>query len=112
MAQTAIKLLIPSFPREAQRGFFMRQHPVLNGIFAIACGVLTNAGTAQAGNESWVSATGNDTGTCPITAPCRTFAYAHDQTVANGTINVLSSGSFGPLTIAKRISIVAQGSRP
>ena len=66
-------------------------------------------GTAQAAIATWVSGTGTDTGTCPITAPCRTFQFAHGQTNANGGINVLSSGNFGPLIITKSISIVAQG---
>ena len=69
--------------------------------------LLVNAATAQAGNESWVSGTGADTGNCPRTAPCRTFQFAHDQTSNNGAINVLTSGNFGPLTITKPISIVA-----
>jgi hypothetical protein len=77
------------------------------GIVAIS--LLAGATTAQAGIESWVSGTGTDAGTCPITAPCKTFAFAHGQTTANGAINVLSSGNFGPLTITKPISIVAQG---
>jgi len=71
--------------------------------------LLLGVGSAQAANETWVSRTGTDTGTCPITAPCKTFAFAHDQTNNNGAINVLSSGNFGPLTITKPISIVAEG---
>jgi hypothetical protein len=67
------------------------------------------ASAAQAAFESWVSGTGTDAGTCPITAPCRTFQFAHDRTAFNGAINVLSSGNFGPLTITRPISIVAQG---
>ena len=87
----------------------MRQHSSSIGILAIACGLLTNASAAQAAIETWVSGTGTDAGACPITAPCRTFAYAHGQTNANGAINVLSSGNFGPVTITKPISIVADG---
>jgi len=77
------------------------------GIFA--AGLLASTIAAQAGNESWVSGTGTDTGTCPRTAPCRTFQFAHDQTTNNGAINVLTSGNFGPLTIDRPISIVAEG---
>ena len=79
------------------------------GTFAIAVGLLGGAAIAQAANESWVSGTGTDTGTCPISAPCRTFSFAHSQTNNNGSINVLTSGNFGPLTITKPISIVADG---
>ena len=87
----------------------MRHHSWPIGIFAIACGLLAHSATAQAAAETWVSGDGSDAGNCPITAPCRTFAFAHEQTNNNGAINVLSSGDFGPLTIAKPISIVAQG---
>src|SRR6476620_1479048 len=76
---------------------------------AVAFFLFAHAATAQAAIETWVSGTGTDTGTCPKTAPCRTFAYAHGQTSNNGAINVLTSGNFGPLTITKPISIVADG---
>jgi hypothetical protein len=79
------------------------------GIFALTCGLLAGAATAHAAPETWVSGTGSDTGNCPSTAPCKTFAYAHTKTNPGGSINVLSSGNFGPLTITKSISIVAQG---
>ena len=85
----------------------MQRHS-LSGIVAI-CGLLAGVTTAQAAIETWVSGSGSDAGICPITAPCRTFAYAHSQTTAHGAINVLTSGNFGPVTITKAISIVAQG---
>jgi hypothetical protein len=85
----------------------MQRHSI--GIFAIAYGLLANASVAQAAIETWVSGTGSDAGNCPITAPCRTFAFAHSKTNNGGMLNVLSSGNFGPLTITKSISIVAQG---
>ena len=87
----------------------MLRHSLPVGIFASACIMLAGATGAQAAIETWVSTNGSDAGTCPITAPCRTFAFAHGQTSNNGAINVLSSGNFGPLTITKPISIVADG---
>ena len=87
----------------------MQQHSWPIGIFAIVCGLLANATPALAAAETWVSGTGNDAGTCQVSAPCRTFAYAHSRTNNNGAINVLSSGNFGPVTITKSISIVAEG---
>lgn len=87
----------------------MRYGSLPIGIVAIACGLLANAAPAQAAIETWVSGRGTDAGTCPIASPCRTFAYAHGQTSAGGAINVLAAGSFGPLTISKSISIVADG---
>ena len=81
------------------------------GIFSIvtAGGLLAATTFAHAAAATWVSGTGSDAGNCPITAPCRTFAYAHSQTNNNGSINVLTPGNFGPLTITKPISIVAEG---
>ncbi len=65
--------------------------------------------TAQARPDTWVAPNGSDAGTCVSTAPCRTFAYAYTQTSVNGSINVAAPGSYGPLTISKAISIVADG---
>ena len=87
----------------------MHRHSLPIGILAFAISLLAGATTAHAAPATWVSGTGSDAGNCAITAPCRTFAFAHDQTNNNGTINVLSSGNFGPLTITKPISIVADG---
>jgi hypothetical protein len=87
----------------------MRHHSWPIGILAIACGLLANAAPARAAAATWVSGTGSNAGSCPITAPCKTFQFAYGQTNNGGVINVLSAGSFGPLTIAKSISIVADG---
>jgi len=85
----------------------MRHHSLPIGVLAM--GLLATATSAQAANESWVSGNGTDAGTCPRTAPCRTFQFAHDQTNNNGSINVLTDGNFGPLSITKPISVVADG---
>jgi hypothetical protein len=45
----------------------MRRHLCRAGVF-FAAGLLA-ATVAKAGNESWVSANGNDAGNCPRTAP-------------------------------------------
>jgi hypothetical protein len=87
----------------------MHRHSFPTAILALGIGLLTGATTAQAAIATWVSGTGTDTGTCPRTAPCRTFQFAHDRTNNNGAINVLSSGNFGPVIITKPISIVAEG---
>ena len=51
----------------------------------LACGLF--AAPAQAGpNRTWVSGTGADSGTCAITAPYKTFAFALTQTAAGGEI--------------------------
>ena len=87
----------------------MRHLSLPTSIFTIACGLLANAAPARAVPQTWVSATGSDGGSCQFTAPCRTFQYAHSRTTSRGAINVISSGEFGPLTITKSISIVADG---
>ena len=87
----------------------MRYGSLPIGIVAIACGLLADPAPAEAATETWVSGRGTDAGICPIASPCRTFAYAHGQTSAGGAINVLAAGNFGPLTISKSISIVADG---
>ena len=60
--------------------------------------------------ETWVSATGSDASTtCSITAPCATFAHALTETSAGGEIDVLSSGSYGAITISEPVTIYASG---
>lgn len=82
--------------------------------FRLGCvivgGCLTMAlatGPAMAGSRSAVSIAGSDTGTCPVTAPCRTLAYAVTQTSLNGEILVKDSGGFGPVTITQAVTINA-----
>ncbi len=88
----------------------MNRSVLPSAVFAIASGLLAHIAPAQATSlETWVAGTGTDTGTCPITAPCRTFGYAIGQTTAGGVINVLSAGSFGAVNITKSVSIVAEG---
>jgi hypothetical protein len=67
-------------------------------------------------NRTWVSAAAGvtDPGTCAATvctrsAPCATFACAIQATNAGGEIDALDSGDFGPVSIGKSVSIVAQG---
>jgi hypothetical protein len=78
------------------------------GLGCLLTPAVASAATAPPGvTKTWVSTTGHDTGTCPITAPCQTFQYAHDQTAAGGEIDVKDSGGYGLLTITKSISINA-----
>lgn len=57
--------------------------------------------------ETWVSGTGTDSGACTRAAPCRSFQFAHDKTTSGGQVNVLTPANYGPLTINKAVSIVA-----
>lgn len=59
--------------------------------------------------KTWVSSTGTDSGSCQLSAPCKTFAYAISETIAGGEIDVKDSGAYGPFTITKSITIVADG---
>jgi hypothetical protein len=75
--------------------------------------VLTAFAVLPAGAQSlrtFVSALGNDgSANCASTAPCRTFAGALAKTSPGGEMTVLDSGEFGPLTINKSVSIIAEG---
>ena len=53
---------------------------ILGATFAL----LLHTAPAQAAPRTWVSSAGTDTGTCPRTAPCATFNFAHGVTDAGG----------------------------
>jgi len=72
--------------------------------------IVLHAVPAQAqAARTFVSAQGLDTNPCSVTAPCRTFQGAFGMTAAGGEINVLNSAGYGPITITKAISIIADG---
>ena len=71
----------------------------------IALVVASSAASASA-SRTFVSGVGNDTGACPVSAPCRTFAYALTQTAPSGEIIVLSSAGYGTVTITQAVSII------
>jgi subtilase family serine protease len=57
-------------------------------------------------SQTFVSATlGSDSNPCTRMSPCMTFAAALAQTTAGGEIVVIDPGDFGPVTIAKAVSI-------
>lgn len=70
--------------------------------------IFASASMAQL-QRSFVSGLGNDMNPCTRTAPCRTFNQAISQTNARGEVYVLDTAGYGPFTINKAISIVAQG---
>jgi hypothetical protein len=57
----------------------------------------------------YVSGTGLDNNPCTNIRPCRTFQQAHNTAAANGEIYVLDPEGYGPLLIAKGISIQGRG---
>jgi hypothetical protein len=64
---------------------------------------------AQTATRTWVSQAGDDADPCSATSPCRTFAGALSKTVANGIINCLAPGGFGPVNITKSVTIDCAG---
>lgn len=85
---------------------------VRKAVFLIAIlgayAVQAPAAQAQA-TRTFVSGHGTDSGTCSVTAPCRSFAYAITQTAATGEIVVLDSAGYGPITIGQSVSITNPG---
>jgi len=74
--------------------------------FALAPSLSHAAGSSPV---AWVSKQfgANKSGCGPVTDPCQTFQYAHDNIVApGGTINVRDAGGYGPLVIRNSISII------
>jgi hypothetical protein len=63
----------------------------------ISLGVASSSAQAvgTGASRTFVSGAGSDSGTCPVSTPCRTFAYALTQTATNGEIIVLSSAGYG-----------------
>jgi hypothetical protein len=59
--------------------------------------------------HTWVSSTGSDTGSCPRTAPCKTFQFAVGATSANGEVSTVDPDDYGPVTINKSITIDGGG---
>ena len=58
-------------------------------------------------NRVFVASTGTDTGACPITAPCRSFAYAVTQVTPGGEIIALDTAGYGTLAVAQPVSVFA-----
>ncbi len=61
-------------------------------------------------NQSFVSATGNDTNPCTSTLPCATINHALTVTNSGGEIVVATSGSYAPATISQAVTITAPAS--
>lgn len=88
-----------------------------NNVFTINAftlfGVLVFATMTMQGQASRTFVSGginaDDGNPCTNTAPCRTFAAAIANTNAGGEIDALDTGSFGPVTITKAITIDGGG---
>jgi hypothetical protein len=80
----------------------------------LVTGIILTLGAIPAGastlNRTWVASSGADGSSCGIiTSPCLTFAGALANTAANGEIDCLTPGDFGPVTINKAVSIICDG---
>jgi len=75
---------------------------------ALFLGALAPSALAQA-NRVFVSArSGNDLNSCAnILTPCQTFQGAVNQVNAGGSVIVLDTGGYGPVTITKALTIQA-----
>jgi len=72
----------------------------------IACLVLpATSAFAQQAFDTYVASTGADANSCLRTSPCATFTRAFAQTIGNGVIHVVDSGTYGRLTITHGITI-------
>lgn len=60
-----------------------------------------------ASQRTFVSTAGVDNPTCSLAAPCRSFGFAVTAALAGGEVIVLDSGGYGPVSIAKSITITA-----
>ena len=74
---------------------------------AIALALCSAAFAAHAAPRTYVSANGNDArGRCTLSSPCRTFQVAHDTVDAGGEVVALDTADYGPVLVAKSVSIL------
>src|SRR6266550_2790509 len=74
----------------------------------IATLLFSAASMAQAAApRTFVASTGVDSNPCSLTAPCRSFGAAVVLTNAGGSVIVLDSAGYGPVTITQSVSLIA-----
>lgn len=79
-------------------------------IFFASIAALLNCATALAQSpQTFVSAVnGNDSGNCPVNAPCRTVSYAISQVNASGQVLIVDSGNYDDtIVVTKNVTIAA-----
>jgi hypothetical protein len=85
----------------------MKCFSLLAGLFAVGFAV---SPALALSNRTFVSGiASSDAGSCPVTAPCRTFAYAITQTSDGGEIAILSSAGYGSVNINQSLTISNPG---
>ena len=83
----------------------MRLKGVLLSLF-----VLVSLPAAALPSRVFVKSTGMDIGTCPITSPCRSFAYAISQVAASGEVIALDTAGYGPFSVTQSVTVFAAAS--
>ncbi len=74
----------------------------------IATLLFSAASMAQAAApRTFVASTGLDSNPCSLTAPCRSFGAAVAQTNPGGSVIVIDSAGYGPVTLAQSVSLIA-----
>lgn len=76
---------------------------------ATALTVALCAPAARAASQTFVSSAGSDGNACTYSAPCATFQSAYNVTDAGGRIDALTAGNFGPVFVAKSMTIDGHG---
>jgi len=72
----------------------------------VLLGLLATTATALP-TRVFVKSSGMDTGACPITAPCRSFAYALTQVAASGEVIALDTAGYGTFAVTQSVSVFA-----
>ncbi len=84
----------------------MRSNPCLPVLVVVSV-MLTPPLASAAAQRTFVSSAGVDNVNCSLASPCRAFAAAITATSAGGEVIVLDSAGYGPVTIAKSVSLIA-----
>jgi len=77
------------------------------GFAVVALAAALAATPSLAIQRTFVASYGNDANACTPGSPCRSFTAALLKTSGFGEIIVLDSAGYGPVTIAKSVSIIA-----
>src|SRR5437867_3815053 len=75
--------------------------------FIFSCLVFAASIAQASAPRTFVASSGVDSNPCSRTAPCRSFGAAVAQTTPGGSVIVLDSAGYGPVTIAQSISLIA-----
>jgi hypothetical protein len=89
----------------------MQTHPIYRN--SLTCAAMALAFTLAAhatSNQTFISATGNDTNPCTSAQPCLTINHALTVTTVGGEIVVATSGTYAPATIDQAVNITAPAS--